>query len=79
MAAMRRSLAVLLLLVALAALVAHGRALQAGLLFDDRELVLDNPRLAVSAPGGWRRLLTAGSSLMVNSPGFDRSRRPWSR
>ncbi len=70
---MRRPLAVLLALVAAAALTAHAHSLSAGLVFDDREMVLENPRLDVASAGGWRDLL---ASDYWSGPGRDLLWRP---
>ncbi|MFQ5719459.1 MAG: tetratricopeptide repeat protein [Acidobacteriota bacterium] len=55
------ALRLLLLTVAvvLAAVVAHGRALDAGLVFDDVPIVRDNPLLDPGTPTAWSALVTA--------------------
>jgi len=57
---MRRAHLILALLAALCAAGAHVRALDADLLFDDREVIRDNARLHVQSLSAWGDLLTSG-------------------
>ena len=59
-AAMRRAPLILALLAALCAAGTHIRALQADLLFDDRDLIRDNARLHVRSLSQWGDLLRSG-------------------